>query len=85
MGQRLMSWPPRVAAGAEELVAASPKLGELRAHFNGYLRRAVDGLKDVRRLSEKSYARPQPNQEVQTVVSPILVYIDTANRRWTKS
>ena len=42
-----MSWATKGGgAGAEELGRRlTETLGELRAHFNGYLRRAVDGLK----------------------------------------
>ena len=79
VGQRLMSWATKGGgAGAEELGRRlTETLGELRAHFNGYLRRAVDGLKGCAPSLREKLRKAKPNQEVQTVVSPILVYIDT--------
>ena len=78
VGQRLMSWATKGGgAGAEELGRGlTETLGELRAHFNGYLRRAVEGLKGCAPSLREKLRKAKPNQEVQTVVSPILAYID---------
>ena len=53
-------------------------LGELRAHYNGYLRRAVRGVYECGpSLRDRLVkAKPKKDIDVDSVVAPILTYID---------
>ena len=80
VGQRLTSWAVAGgSAGADELGRVlTETLGELRAHYNGYLRRAVRGVYECGpSLRDRLVkAKPKKDIDVDSVVAPILTYID---------
>ena len=78
VGQRLMTWAVNGgSAGADELGhGLTETLGELRAHYNGYLRRAVHGVYSCGPSLREKLCKAKPKQEVEPVVAPVLAYID---------
>ena len=86
VGQRLTSWAiAGGSVGAVELGRSlAETLGELRAHYNGYLRRAVHGVftcgpslrVKLLKAKPKQDKEGRVNLEVEAVVAPVLAYID---------
>ena len=87
VGQRLSSWAVAGGSvGAAELGRGMAEtLGELRAHYNGYLRRAVHGVFACGPSLRTRLLKAKPKQdkegrvqlEIDAVVAPVLSYIDT--------
>ena len=74
----MMTWAVNGgSAGADELGhGLTETLGELRAHYNGYLRRAVHGVYSCGPSLREKLCKAKPKQEVEPVVAPVLAYID---------
>ena len=76
-GECLIKWANNGGGAGPELGRGlTEALGELRAHYSGYLRRAVHGVYDCGPSLRKRLRGAKPKQDVEAVVAPILTYID---------
>ena len=76
-GECLIKWANNGGGAGPELGRGlTEALGELRAHYSGYLRRAVHGVYDCGPSLRKRLRGAKPKQDVEAVVAPIVTYID---------
>ena len=86
VGQRLMSWATKGGGPVpKSSVAASPKRSANYARIQRVPAPRGGRLKDVRRLSEKSYARPSRIKRCRRWSHPSWCTSTPSNRRWIKS
>jgi len=77
VGARLTEWANNGGGAGPELGRRmSESLGELRAHFSGYLRRAVAGVYSCGPSLRSKLRDADAKQEVEPIVAPLVTYIE---------
>ena len=78
VGARLMEWANNGGGAGPELGRRmSEALGELRAHYSGYLRRAVAGVYSCGPSLRSKLRDADAKQDVEPVVAPVVTYIES--------